>query len=264
MSAEEESVTRGATGNAVSDEGLFRGQSKPARAGAGGDNQRARVDFAGGGVQPEGMRVQVDSVEMSDLEVRSESGRLALHVLDQFRALNAFRPAGKVLHQRGNGKRAARLMALQHQWLEIGARGVDGGGKARTAGAQNDSIASFDHGMVLKSIVAGRVPTALRFPHALETSNHEKFLIRLRAPGQIDRGHSSHSTKMKLMANLTLVYGLRLLPEGEVTEIHDATLKLANEHEEHVTMHVLKGSREASERQLKQSLDAFFDFYPEI
>jgi hypothetical protein len=31
---------------------------------------------------------------------------------------------------------------------------------------------------------------------------------------------------MTLMANLTLVYGLRLLPEGEATEIHDATLKL--------------------------------------
>ena len=69
---------------------------------------------------------------------------------------------------------------------------------------------------------------------------------------------------MKPMANLTLVYGLRLLPEGEITEIHDATLKLLNGHEAHVTMHVLEGSREAIERQLKQSLDAFFDFYPEI
>ncbi len=29
-------------------------------------------------------------------------------------------------------------------------------------------------------------------------------------------------------------------------------------------MHVLEGSREEIERQLKQSLDAFFDFYPEI
>jgi ribosomal 50S subunit-associated protein YjgA (DUF615 family) len=66
------------------------------------------------------------------------------------------------------------------------------------------------------------------------------------------------------MANLTLVYGMRLLPEGEVTEIHDATLKLANGHEAHVTMHVLEGSREQIETQLKQSLDAFFDFYPEI
>jgi hypothetical protein len=66
------------------------------------------------------------------------------------------------------------------------------------------------------------------------------------------------------MANLTLVYGLRLLPEGEVKEIQDATLKLANGHDAHVTMHVLEGSREDIERQLKQSLDAFFDFYPEI
>ena len=66
------------------------------------------------------------------------------------------------------------------------------------------------------------------------------------------------------MANLTLVYGLRLLPEGEVTEIEDAKLKLANGREAHVTMHVLEGSREEIERQLKRSLDAFFDFYPEI
>jgi ribosomal 50S subunit-associated protein YjgA (DUF615 family) len=57
---------------------------------------------------------------------------------------------------------------------------------------------------------------------------------------------------------------MRLLPEGEVKEIQDATLKLANGNEAHVTMHVLEGSREQIEAQLKQSLDAFFDFYPEI
>jgi ribosomal 50S subunit-associated protein YjgA (DUF615 family) len=69
---------------------------------------------------------------------------------------------------------------------------------------------------------------------------------------------------MIAMANLTLVYGMRLLPEGEVVEINDAMLKLANGHEAHVTMHVLEGSREQIEAKLKQSLDAFFDFYPEI
>ena len=69
---------------------------------------------------------------------------------------------------------------------------------------------------------------------------------------------------MMHMANLTLVYGMRLLPEGEVTEIHDATLKLVNGHEAHVTMHVIEGSRKEIEAQLRQSLDAFFDFYPEI
>jgi hypothetical protein len=69
---------------------------------------------------------------------------------------------------------------------------------------------------------------------------------------------------MKFMANLTLVYGLRLLPEGEISEIQDATLKLVNGHEAHVTMHVIDGTRAEIEAQLKQSLDAFFDFYPEI
>ncbi len=69
---------------------------------------------------------------------------------------------------------------------------------------------------------------------------------------------------MMHMANLTLIYGMRLLPEGEVTQVQDATLKLANGHEAHVTMHVLEGSREEIEKQLRMSIEAFFDFYPEI
>jgi hypothetical protein len=73
-----------------------------------------------------------------------------------------------------------------------------------------------------------------------------------------------NAAMMFSMANLTLVYGIRLLPEGEVKSIQDATLQLANGHEAHVTMHTLEGSREEIEGQLKQSLEAFFDFYPEI
>lgn len=66
------------------------------------------------------------------------------------------------------------------------------------------------------------------------------------------------------MANLTLVYGMRLLPADEVAEVGDAKITLKNGNEAHVTMHVLEGSREEIEKQLKMSLDAFFDFYPEI
>ena len=57
------------------------------------------------------------------------------------------------------------------------------------------------------------------------------------------------------MANLTLVYGMRLLP---------SEVKLTNGHEAHVTMHVLEGSKEEIEKQLRTSLEAFFDLYPEI
>jgi len=66
------------------------------------------------------------------------------------------------------------------------------------------------------------------------------------------------------MANLTLVYGLRLLPEGEVASIEDAKLKLVNGNDAHVTMHTIEGSRAEIERQLRRSLDAFFEFFPEI
>jgi hypothetical protein len=66
------------------------------------------------------------------------------------------------------------------------------------------------------------------------------------------------------MANLTLVYGMRLLPEGEVTGLEEGTIRLKNGREAHVTLHTIEGSREEIERQLKQSVDAFFDFYPEI
>ncbi|WP_263411600.1 allantoinase [Terriglobus tenax] len=66
------------------------------------------------------------------------------------------------------------------------------------------------------------------------------------------------------MANLVLVYGMRLLPADEVASIGEAPIELKNGNSARVTMHLLEGSREQIEAQLKQSLDAFFDFYPEI
>ncbi|HVR25810.1 MAG TPA: allantoinase [Candidatus Polarisedimenticolia bacterium] len=66
------------------------------------------------------------------------------------------------------------------------------------------------------------------------------------------------------MANLTLVYGMRLLPSEDVTEVGQASVKLTNGREAHITMHVLEGSKEEIEKQLRTSLEAFFDLYPEI
>jgi hypothetical protein len=70
--------------------------------------------------------------------------------------------------------------------------------------------------------------------------------------------------RIETMANLTLVYGMRLLPSDEVTKVGDAPIELKNGNEAHVTMHVLEGSREQIEAQLRMSIEAFFDFYPEI
>jgi hypothetical protein len=70
--------------------------------------------------------------------------------------------------------------------------------------------------------------------------------------------------RIEPMANLTLVYGMRLLPADEVAAVSEAPITLKNGNEAHVTMHILEGSREQIEAQLRMSIDAFFDFYPEI
>jgi hypothetical protein len=66
------------------------------------------------------------------------------------------------------------------------------------------------------------------------------------------------------MANLALVYGLRLLPADELASVGEASIDLKNGNTARVTMHLLEGSREQIEAQLRQSIDAFFDFFPEI
>jgi hypothetical protein len=66
------------------------------------------------------------------------------------------------------------------------------------------------------------------------------------------------------MAKLTLVYGMRLLPSEEIEEVGAAQVKLKNGREAAVTLHIVEGSKEDIEKQLRTSIDAFFDLYPEI
>ncbi len=70
--------------------------------------------------------------------------------------------------------------------------------------------------------------------------------------------------KIDGMAKLTLVYGMRLLPSDEIEEVGDAPVKLKNGREASVTLHIVEGSKEDIEKQLRTSIDAFFDLYPEI
>lgn len=67
------------------------------------------------------------------------------------------------------------------------------------------------------------------------------------------------------MPKLTLVYGVRMLPGDELDDVEDATITLKNGKTAHVTMHLIEGATEAEiKAQLMQSLDAFFEFYPEV
>jgi hypothetical protein len=67
------------------------------------------------------------------------------------------------------------------------------------------------------------------------------------------------------MAKLALVYGMRLLPADELESIGNAEVKLRSGSTTGVTMHLIEGATEEEIRQqLLQSLDAFFEFYPEV
>ncbi len=66
------------------------------------------------------------------------------------------------------------------------------------------------------------------------------------------------------MAKLALVYGMRLFPAEELAELQDAIVRLKNGRTGRVTMHLIEGSKEEIEKTLKQSLEAFFEMYPEI
>jgi hypothetical protein len=66
------------------------------------------------------------------------------------------------------------------------------------------------------------------------------------------------------MAKLALVYGMRLLPADDIEEVGEAEIRLKSGKTAHVTMHLLEGGEKEIRAQLEQSLDAFFEFYPEI
>lgn len=66
------------------------------------------------------------------------------------------------------------------------------------------------------------------------------------------------------MANLALVYGLRLVPADDLAEVGSATIRFKGGREGRVTMHLIEGSLEEIKKTFESSLSAFFEFYPEI
>ena len=66
------------------------------------------------------------------------------------------------------------------------------------------------------------------------------------------------------MAKLALVYGLRLVPADDIDRVTGASIQLKNGNSAEITMHLIEGGEKEIRDQLEQSLDAFFEFYPEI
>ncbi len=64
------------------------------------------------------------------------------------------------------------------------------------------------------------------------------------------------------MARYTLVYGLRLLPEGSLVEAEDVKLTLTGGEAAGLTLHTIDGTIPQLRRALDLSLDAYFVFLP--
>ena len=64
------------------------------------------------------------------------------------------------------------------------------------------------------------------------------------------------------MARYTLVYGIRLVPEGTLTGAEEGRLKLKNGTEAGLTLHTIDGTIPQLRRALDRSLDAFFELLP--
>ena len=64
------------------------------------------------------------------------------------------------------------------------------------------------------------------------------------------------------MARYTLVYGLRLVPEGTLERSDEIGLHLKNGETAGLTLHTIDGTIPQLRRALDRSLDAFFEFLP--
>ena len=64
------------------------------------------------------------------------------------------------------------------------------------------------------------------------------------------------------MARYTLVYGVRLIPEGSLKDLQDATMTTADGSTAALTLHTIDGTIPQLRRALDRSLDAFFEFLP--
>ena len=64
------------------------------------------------------------------------------------------------------------------------------------------------------------------------------------------------------MSRYTLVYGVRLIPEGSLRGVEEAKITLADGTNAGMTLHTIDGTIPQLRRSLDRSFDAFFDLLP--
>jgi hypothetical protein len=66
------------------------------------------------------------------------------------------------------------------------------------------------------------------------------------------------------MARYTMVYGIRIVPEGTLVGADETQLRLKDGEQAGLTLHTIDGTIPQLRRALDRSLDAFFEFLPGV
>ena len=87
-----------------------------------------------------GRLAEVHRSYRAGLELRAEALRLFARIFDQLRPQNAIGKAREIFHHRGQGQLAARLVAIQHQRIQIRARRIDRRSQPGAATSDDDHL----------------------------------------------------------------------------------------------------------------------------
>src|SRR6266478_1730937 len=110
---------------------------------AAGNDQAIGVHLMLAHVQGKWTCAQVGAGDMAKLILGAKPLRLLAHVLNEFGPLDSLGKTRKVFDQRGDGKLAPGLVALDDQRFQVGTRSVQRGSVSGAAGTDDDDVANI-------------------------------------------------------------------------------------------------------------------------
>ena len=141
VTAKEVAVARRARRDAVAHQLPLGRKTEQLRRRAGRDDERARRVFGLGRADHDRPCGEIDRRDVALNDLGAEPLGLGAHLGHQIGAENPVAVAGKILDHRGQHELTAGFDALDEEWFEVGAGGVERRGQAGRARSDDDDVA---------------------------------------------------------------------------------------------------------------------------